>query len=145
MVKFLTSDKKVFIVETKEVRLSLVIAAMMDSLGIDINDNENTVPVKNVTGDVLEKVLEWCKLHQNNMKPDEKKAACVATPWEHEFLRENDGMVIELMAAANYLEIPGLLKSTSEYMANMMKGMTTEELRERFGIPNDLPSQRTCN
>ncbi|KAF6030589.1 skp1 [Bugula neritina] len=58
--------------------------------------------------------------------------------WDTEFLKVDQGTLFELILAANYLDIKGLLDVTCKTVANMIKGKTTEEIRETFNIKNDF-------
>lgn len=43
-----------------------------------------------------------------------------------------------LVQAANYLNIKGLLDLTCQTVADMIKGKTPEQIREKFNIKNDF-------
>jgi S-phase kinase-associated protein 1 len=47
-------------------------------------------------------------------------------------------MIFELILAANYLDIQPLLDLGSAAIAAMMKGKTTEQIRQTFNIVNDF-------
>jgi len=53
-----------------------------------------------------------------------------------DYLKCEQGMLFDLVLAANYLEAKGLMKITSKTVANMMKGKTVEEIRSTFNIRN---------
>ena len=53
------------------------------------------------------------------------------------FLGQVDqGTLFELILAANYLDIKGLLDVTCKTVADMIKGKTPEEIRKTFNIKN---------
>lgn len=54
------------------------------------------------------------------------------------FSQVDQGTLFELILAANYLDIKGLLDVTCKTVANMIKGKTPEEIRKTFNIKNDF-------
>ena len=46
--------------------------------------------------------------------------------------------ISDIIQAANYLDIKGLLDVTCKTVANMIKGKTPEEIRKTFNIKNDF-------
>lgn len=57
-------------------------------------------------------------------------------------MQVDQGTLFELILAANYLDIKGLLDVTCKTVANMIKGKTPDEIRKTFNIKNDFtPSE----
>lgn len=54
------------------------------------------------------------------------------------FVQVDQGTLFELILAANYLDIKGLLDVTCKTVANMIKGKTPDEIRKTFNIKNDF-------
>lgn len=46
--------------------------------------------------------------------------------------------MFDIILAANYLDIRGLMDTTCKTVANMIKGKSPEELRRIFNIKNDF-------
>ncbi|XP_006648624.1 SKP1-like protein 5 [Oryza brachyantha] len=98
---------------------------------------EGGVPLPNVTGDMLAKIVEYCNKHAG---------AGVSSEPEREELKKFDADLVnvdlvplfELIMAANFMDIQGLLDTACQKVADMMKGMTVEQIRETFNIANDL-------
>ncbi|CAN1229774.1 SKP1-like protein 4 [Linum perenne] len=116
---------------------------------IDDDCADGTIPVANVTGKVMAKVIEYCKKHVD----EEEKQKAAANPlkdWDGKFVKElSMEMLFDVTLAANYLDIKAanyldikeLLDLTCEYIASMMKGKEPEEIRKIFNIKNDYTKE----
>ncbi|KAL8543317.1 hypothetical protein ACS0TY_004023 [Phlomoides rotata] len=95
----------------------------------------DNIPVPNVTAPILAKVIEYCKRHVD----DDNASEIDLKSFDDDFVKVDPPTVLfDLIQAANYLNISGLLDLTCQAVANMMKGKPTEEVRKLFNIKNDL-------
>ncbi|XP_008779825.2 SKP1-like protein 1A [Phoenix dactylifera] len=94
------------------------------------------IPVSNVTGKVLAKVLEYCKKHADSAATEEEIAA-----WDYEYINVEQDVLYEVIVASNYLNIKSLLELGCRGAADMIKGRTPAEIRQWFKIPNDFSAE----
>ena len=138
VVTLQSQDGQDFPVEVKVAKMSGTLKDLIDDAGV-----ENAVPLPNVTGKILSKVVDYCKYHtehptaQGEDKKDEKRTDDII-PWDLEFCKVDQPTLFELILAANYLDIKELLDLTCKTVANMIKGKTPEEIRKTFNIKNDF-------
>lgn len=142
IVKLKSSDNEVFDVDYEVARMSVTLKTMLDDLGHTEDDND-TVPIQNVSGSILNKVLKWAEYHKNDPPTTEddderEKRTDDIAPWDVEFLKVDQSTLFELILAANYLDIKGLLDVACKTVANMIRGKTPEEIRKHFNIKNDF-------
>ena len=141
-LKLQSSDGEVFTVETQIAKQSNTIKTMLEELGMS-DDDEEAIPLPNVNATILKKVLAWCTHHRDDAPPPEddenrEKVTDDIPTWDMEFLKVDQGTLFELILAANYLDIKGLLDVTCKTVANMIKSKTPEEIRKTFNIKNDF-------
>ncbi|KAK7252984.1 hypothetical protein RIF29_37330 [Crotalaria pallida] len=99
----------------------------------------NGIPIPNVTGKILAKVIEYCKKHVEAAGASEDKPHDEELKgWDSDFVKVDQATLFDLILAANYLNIKSLLDLTCQTVANMIKGKTPEEIRETFNIKNDF-------
>ncbi|KAI3373883.1 hypothetical protein L3Q82_022451 [Scortum barcoo] len=115
-------------------------------LGMDDEGDDDPVPLPNVNAAILKKVIQWCTHHKDDPPPPEddenkEKRTDDIPVWDQEFLKVDQGTLFELILAANYLDIKGLLDVTCKTVANMIKGKTPEEIRKTFNIKNDFTEE----
>ncbi|XP_050738997.1 S-phase kinase-associated protein 1 isoform X1 [Eriocheir sinensis] len=145
-IKLQSSDGDTFDVDVEIAKQSVTIKTMLEDLGMD-EDEEEVVPLPNVNAAILKKVIQWCTYHKDDPPlPDDddnkEKRTDDISSWDADFLKVDQGTLFELILAANYLDIKGLLDVTCKTVANMIKGKTPDEIRKTFNIKNDFtPSE----
>ncbi|GAB0087112.1 SKP1 [Sergentomyia squamirostris] len=145
VIKLKSSDGEVFDTELQIVKCSKLITTMLDALGMEEGGDE-IVPLANVNSVILKKVLEWATHHKDDPQPpsveDETKEKRTddIIQWDKEFANVDKGTLIELILAANYLDIRGLMDVCCKTVVNMMKGKTHKEICKIFNINlNETP------
>ncbi|KAF8368796.1 hypothetical protein PRIPAC_86625 [Pristionchus pacificus] len=137
-----SSDDKSFTVDLRVVKHSGTILGLLENVDAE-SLSEHPIPLMNVTGEILEKIIEWLAHHQNDVvvERDEwrKKVSGTIPQWDRDFMEQfdNDGLFHMLMGA-NYLDIRNLLDICTELISVQLKGKNTEQLRAHFGIINDF-------
>ncbi|KAK4740362.1 hypothetical protein R3W88_004059 [Solanum pinnatisectum] len=132
-----SSDGEVFEVEEAVALESQTIKFLIedDCAGSDI-------PISNVTSNILAKVLEYLKRHveasSKTDDKDDKAAEDDLKVFDAEYVKVDQKTLFDLILAANYLNIKGLLDLTCQTVADMIKGKTPEEIRKTFNIKNDF-------
>jgi len=119
------------------IKLSTTLLNMLEDLG----EPEEGLPVPNVTGPVLTKVVEWMEHHYLNPSEDVDKKIddkYYIPPWDAEFFNVSKDMLFDIIMAANYLDIAKLSDMAYKVVANMLAGKSTEEMRTMFNIKSDL-------
>jgi len=141
IVKLQSSDDQEFEVDKAVAQMSVTIKNMLEDMeGVG---SDAAIPLPNVTGKILAKVIEYCKWHLEHPTPaseekkDEKRTDDII-PWDLDFCKVDQATLFELILAANYLDIKPLLDLTCKTVANMIKGKTPEEIRKTFNIKNDF-------
>ncbi|CAI0413098.1 unnamed protein product [Linum tenue] len=98
------------------------------------------IPIPNVTGAILAKVLEFCKKHQHHA-PDRQSDADELKKWDTNFANVSPDTLYHLLLAANYLNIKDLLDLSCQTVADIIKGKKPEEIRQYFNIKNDFTKE----
>lgn len=135
-VKLLSSDAQQFEVEEEVAFLSQTVKNLVEDAGA-----EDAIPLPNVSGRILSKVIEYSRFHVEAEKKEGDKPAKSdddVKQWDTKFVDVDQATLFDLILAANYLNIKGLLDLTCQTVAQMIKGKTPEEIRKTFNIKNDF-------
>merc|ERR1711920_477596 len=138
VVKLRSSDGEEYELAEEAAMPSNTLKSTLEDTGYD-----ETIPVHNVKGAILNKVVEYCQYHVKHKKASEEGGAGAPTEeekksWDSQFVSVDQGTLFELILAANYLNIKPLLDLTCMTVAEMIKGKTPEEIRKTFNIKNDF-------
>lgn len=145
MIKLQSSDKEVFEVDVEIAKRCSTIKGMLDDLGVEDDDEQNSIPVQlsNVNAQTLRKVLEWAEHHKDDAPFEEddnknEKKSDEIPQWDADFLAVEHAILFDIVLAANFLNVKGLFQIAAKTLALIMKGKTPDEIRATFGIENDF-------
>lgn len=150
VISLMSSDKHVFQVERDVALMSKTINDLLE----DTEDEQ--IPVSNVDGKTLARVIEFAK-HEAALKAraearasrpasdadkeEEKKDEEDRKKFEESYandLKNDQSALFDVILASNYLNIKSLLDLTCKTVAGMIKGKSPEEIRQQFNIKNDF-------
>ena len=148
-VKLKSSDGKIF-----EVPIDIL---QKSKLFADINqsdeDEENEIELKEVDGKNLERIIEYLK-HYKDIEPKEIPKpfpdrtddaflrSILNDDWTFDYIQSMTlDEAINLVNAANYLQIDGLINILTAKLSHEMCNCDVEEQRRKFGIECDMTEE----
>ncbi|KAF3519022.1 hypothetical protein DY000_02061843 [Brassica cretica] len=137
-IKLQSSDGEVFVVNEAVARKSAVVSRMLEDCVVfgcvvDLVD----VPV--VKSSVLARVIDYCK-DRSYFSPERLQF------WETAFWRVHHSTLVALANAANYLEIPSLLDTTCDRLAEIITDSEDDEqVRLILGIDDSKEEKETTD
>jgi S-phase kinase-associated protein 1 len=126
--------------ETFEIDETVALESQTIKHMIEDNCADSGIPIPNITGQILAKVIEYCKKHAEVASSEEEKPRNEddLKAWDKDFINVDQATLFELILAANYLNIRNLLDLTCQAVADSIKDKTPEEIRKIFNIKNDF-------
>lgn len=112
--------------------------------------NEDLV-LRNINYSIIIKIKDFLEYHVDHppkkiLMPNPKKdfKDCV-DQWDYDFINNCDvETILQLMNAANFLQINSLLDLTSAKIASMIKGKNSEEIRRILNMEDDDENEIEC-
>lgn len=143
IITIVTSDHKEIEVKKEIIQLSILIKDMLEDTFEEEYEEQIKIPIPNVESKIFQKVLEYCEYHFDKIpsiieKPLKKKIEDVICDWDKKFLELDKSFLIDLIMAANYLNIKSLLELLCAKISSMIQGKTPEQIRKEFYIKNDF-------
>jgi S-phase kinase-associated protein 1 len=155
----MSSNSMVTLVSTDGISVQATLQAVNQCITLrsmleDLDDEQTIgvpIPIPEVEGEVLKKVMEWCEYHREDahIVPPEETDSTPARyrpkevpEWDSLFLMVHHNLLIRVINAANYLDIPLLLQYGISTVAVNLWGMTTPQMREFLNIQNDLTAEQ---
>ncbi len=137
MIGLLASDGERFEVSAEVANQSNLLKALLEN----VDEHDNDIPIPAVTGPTLKRVIEHATRHcapiDKNIKAGDEAAAL--EQWDKTFLGElSKQEVDDLLIASNYLDMANLLNLLCKHVAEIIKTMDVQEIRDYFGMPSDL-------
>uniref|UniRef100_A0A914KUH3 Skp1-related protein n=1 Tax=Meloidogyne incognita TaxID=6306 RepID=A0A914KUH3_MELIC len=144
-IKCKTSDGGVINVRLSHLLQSSVFKNMWKDLDMSPKDLEEFEFKVNVETNIFSKVVEWMGEHIGKEDPKieddpatRQRKPLAFSEYETDFFKVGVEEIANLIKAANYLDIKSLYYSGCHALANVIGNKTPEELRELFGLEDDL-------
>ena len=131
-ITLISSDGVHFAVPEAAANLSETIQHMIED-----GCTDGGIPLPNVTGSILAKVLEYCNKHAADAESNKEELDKFDKAFVDE-VKADQATLFDLILAANYLNVKGMLDLTCQTVADMIKGKSVEEIRQTFNIKNDF-------
>jgi S-phase kinase-associated protein 1 len=128
VVTLVSCDGERFEITHEAAAMSQTIKHIMEEDCID----DKGVPLPNVKSNILAMVIEYCNKHAAAAAEQELKS------FDAEFIKQDNPTLFEIILAANYLDIKGLLDLSCQTVADIMKDLMPEQVRGMFNIYNDF-------
>ena len=140
-------DRIIFLIpsegEKEEISLKAALRSGLIKSIIEINPDSTEIPLK-LKSEILKKVKEYLEHYKDKEPleierplPSNNFKECV-DEWDYNFTDIELSILFELILASNYLDIKSLLELGSAKISSILKGKTTEELKNIFNITNDF-------
>ena len=126
-----SSDKKVFSVEVKVAKKSLTLQDTMTIFGIEEDGDENgdPIPLHDVDAANLERLLQWAEEHKDDppapTDDETKYRTDNISDFDKEFFNMDQAALLQLIHAANFMNIPDLLLTACKIVAIMMSSLSS--------------------
>ena len=137
MLSIRSNDGPIFVVGKAVANMSGIVRGMLDDLGDDVQ-----VELPNVTKAAMARTLEYCINHQriNDATVD----AAATKQMGHDLMAEishDMSALLELTNVANYLDIEELRDAACDFLAQMIDGKSTEEIRVLLNMASDFSEE----
>ena len=109
---------------------------------------EAEIPLTEVTTETLKKIQEYLE-HYQDKEPTPVQAPLISndlkangiSEWDLSFINIESSKVFELLTAANYMDIQCLLDLAAAKIASIIKGLTPEDINNKFKFPIMSPDE----
>jgi hypothetical protein len=143
MIILTSNDNISYSSDIKTVYQCITIKNMLEDLG---DEGDFPIPIPNVKGNILKKVLIFCDYIKNNSEDSQLLEEWTAdrtftiqlSHWFSDFIMVEQSILFEIILAANFLDIPLLLNLGTKYVASLIRNKTPEELRTLFSDQSAL-------
>ena len=142
--KIKSKDGQLFEVEEKCLEMSKVLKGLAN----DFQNPEDELPTNEVDGKNLAKIIDYLKYHMNDPPKEIPKPLPSAdlkpllSKWDYDFIMPLSlEECVELVNAANFLDISELVNLASARLAYEMINCSVEEARDKFGIKPDMTEE----
>jgi len=144
----ISNDGEKFEVPFAVAQMSIFVKNTLPDDAEDITDDDREVTCPKVSGPILKKVVDFCTKYQEEKMQDFQPPLTGKTfeeiiqpKWYADFCDVDQEHLFGLVSAANFMNIKPLLDLACLAVSQkVIKGKSSDELREIFHIPSEPPA-----
>lgn len=137
----ITCEDEAFTVDLEIAKQSVILKNMIED-----TSSEGSITLNNIKKETMRRVIEFCKHYKDFKLPSIQKPLqsanlfeAVGDEWYCKFIDlDKVDDIIDVVIAANYLDIDPLTELSCAKIASLIKGKSVEEIRKKFSIENDF-------
>ncbi|KAI9473056.1 hypothetical protein LPJ78_001865 [Coemansia sp. RSA 989] len=137
MIRLESFDGRLFAVDYATASMSSIISSVIEDIGV----SSTPIALPNVSGAILAKVIEYCIHHKDDAVPS-KRVEWIGdsriSAWDRQFVDIDDTTMLQLLYAADYLGVESLVDLICQRIAQIIRDMPVEAIRQRYGVVNDF-------
>ncbi|XP_003424425.1 S-phase kinase-associated protein 1 [Nasonia vitripennis] len=151
MIRLEAGDGTGFTVDIEIAKISKTIKNMLENLGMEVIENEAVRLPGIYNGKTLLAIIRWAHRHiDDDVDPEKVKANMLKkdiylSDWDRELLEfeRKEMRLLDVIRAASYLDIFGLVLTCSKYTALLIRGQKHHmQIRRAFKLKNlEVPSK----
>ncbi|RWS25320.1 hypothetical protein B4U80_06559 [Leptotrombidium deliense] len=139
IIKLRSNDGHVFEAPLKAMKQSTTIKGMIETITDDDENIDEIVNMPVVNSAILNKVIDWCIHHENDRQQEiEVTNDTVIDVWDKAFLNVNSQILMQIINAANYLDIKYLMDISCLTMANSLRGKNASQMAQILRVRCDF-------
>lgn len=127
-----SSDGELFQIEEQVAKRCGLLNQMMNILG---SEETECIPLSAISAETLLKVIEWLKQY-NTSAGEESVENTKLSPWDETFFKVDNQLLMDIIQAADFLDIPRLCIMASMNIANMIRNKSAKEMQEILRLPH---------
>ena len=136
-----SSDKKVFSVDVEVAKKSITLQDLMENFGIEDDDEDgDPIPIPDVDAANLERLLQWAEEHKDDppapTDDETKYRTDNISDFDKEFFTMDQAALLQLIHAANFMNMPDLLLTACKTVATMIS--TLSSIQDWQNLPDVL-------
>ncbi|KAJ2768313.1 suppressor of kinetochore protein mutant [Coemansia nantahalensis] len=138
-IQLQASDGQLFAIDREAAALS----SLVHNLACDVGIDSTPIPMPNVAGATLAKVVEYCTHHRDDVRlckdvADLLQDDGLVEPWDRRFLAVDDDTLLRMLHAADYMGVDALVELCCVAIARLIRDLPADAIRSRFDITDDF-------
>ncbi|KAJ1727031.1 suppressor of kinetochore protein mutant, partial [Coemansia biformis] len=139
IIRLQASDGRLFAMDRSAAEMSTLVQAFVSDLGA----GSAPIPLPNVPGATLAKIVEYCTHHKDDVRlrkdvADLLRDDSMVEAWDRRFMDEDDATVLRILCAADYMGVEALVELCCLTIARAIRDPPVEAIRSRFGVKDNL-------